>query len=74
MQKIINEEKKGDNEDVFEEGNEDVFSVQYYKGLKAVWCYDVLNFKCLVFDTPHQEIALDSPNHYKKKKKEGEKP
>lgn len=35
-----------------------------------MWCYNVLNFLCLVvFETPHQEIALDSPNHYKKKEK-----
>lgn len=51
------------------------FYVQYYKGLKAVWCYHVFNFLCLVFETPHQEIALYSPNHYKLKnefkKKEG---
>lgn len=56
--------------------SEAVFNVQYYKGLKAVWCYNVLNFLCLVvFETPHQEIALDSPNHYKieKKRKKREK-
>lgn len=68
MQKMKNK-RRSNNDYHYNEMKWSCFNVQYYIGLKAVWCYNVINFLCLVvFETPHQEIALNSPNHYKTKK------
>lgn len=74
MQKIKNEIKEEVIMSIIiMKWSEAVFNVQYYKGLKAVWCYNVLNFLCLVVFEPPSGNCTRLPESLQNKIKKNEK-